>query len=98
MNVWILFILLQIADILSTQVGLWLGSQEINPAGILMMSKFNPPILGIIVSKMLGISFIFGGCRIFKKNISNLIGRVNTIFGWLIIWNICAIGAQLSWH
>lgn len=96
MNIWLAFVLLQVADTLTTLFGLSLGAREINPVGSWMMSQSGSPALNILISKIMGTATIYLTCFYFNKDLAKIIRCLNKIFIFLVIWNVGTTGVQIG--
>lgn len=90
MNSLILFVVLQVADIVSTLVFLAIGVQEANPAVRVLLHVFTP-LVSLALVKAFGIGFGIAWYRLGRS-----FTKINILFSLLILWNVIAIGVQLS--
>ena len=83
MEIYEVFIYLQLLDLLTTLLGFRLGAAEASPFIRLMMHV--GPATGVIASKVLALG-IGGLC--FYLNKSHIIRWISYWFGVLVIWNL----------
>ena len=89
MNIYY-FIIIQLADILTTAFGYWvLGFKELNPVINIM------PMWGVLIVKVLLIAFVVWALRLVKY-----LWVYKTLF-WIsavvVVWNVINIILELAW-
>ena len=82
------FVVLQIADAVTTLVFLQHGVNEANPLIHMALALFGQPVLGLALAKALGIGVALlawrtGRCGILRK--------INLLFAACVAWNLLAI-------
>jgi hypothetical protein len=104
MNSLTLFVVLQVADIITTLVFLAIGVQEANPAVRLFLHIFSPTV-SLVLVKIFGIGFglaWYSGVgfswqeRRMKYHVVRSFTKVNGAFMVLIAWNFLAIFLQAA--
>ena len=90
MNSLTLFIVLQIADILSTLAFLAIGVHEGNPAIRLLLHVFSP-VVSLLIVKIFGIAIGVVWYRLGRS-----FTKINIAFALLIVWNFVAIFLQVA--
>ncbi len=84
MNIWLIFFYLQVLDVLTTLLGLSLGTPEANPFIDFFIQRWGA--YGLIFIKMIAASFIFLLVKLtFKTKWPMSI--INFYFMALILWN-----------
>ena len=85
------FVILQLLDILTTLLGIGVGAAEASVfVGRLM--RFGP-LPALLISKIIGVALL---CIAFLMGRPRVIGFLNLWFCGLVTWNLLAIAAQLS--
>ena len=90
MNVYQIFIYLQLLDLLTTLVGFRVGAAEASPFIRILMHV--GPAAGVVVSKVLALG-IGAVCVVINK--SHIIRWICYWYGGLIIWNLMVMLAAL---
>lgn len=85
------FLLLQLADFMTTVATLRLGGAEMNPLVHLFMSI--GPVTGLILAKVAVIPLAIG-C--FFLNKPRALQRANVVFACIVVWNISVIARLLG--
>jgi hypothetical protein len=83
MNVYQVFVYLQLLDLLTTLVGFRIGAAEASPFIRLLMHV--GPATGVIASKVLALGI---GALCVAVNKAHLIRWISYWYGGLIIWNL----------
>ena len=89
MDVYQVFIYLQLLDLLTTLLGFRLGAVEASPF-IRLMMHFGPAT-GVIVSKVLALGI---GALCVYANKTHVIRWISYWYGGLVIWNLLVILAS----
>jgi hypothetical protein len=83
MNIYQIFIYLQLLDLLTTLVGFRMGAAEASP--FIRMLMHVGPATGVVISKVLALA-IGGLCVAVNK--PHLIRWISYWYGGLIVWNL----------
>jgi hypothetical protein len=81
----LLFVYLQILDILSTLIGFSLGNGEASP--FIRLLILWGPVTGLLVSKLLAVGLV-ALCIAVKR--AALVGWINYWYGAVVLWNLLA--------
>ena len=85
------FLLLQVADFMTTVATLRLGGAEMNPLVHLFMSI--GPVAGLILAKTAVVAVAIG-C--FFLNKPRALQRANVVFAGIVVWNVSIIARLLA--
>jgi Domain of unknown function (DUF5658) len=82
----VLFLYLQVMDVLTTLVGFSLGASEASPfiSGLIRWD----PLAGILASKLVAV-VILGACLWLRR--LHLLRWINVWYGALTAWNLCIV-------
>ncbi len=83
MNVYQIFVFLQLLDLLTTLVGFRMGAVEASP--FIRMLMHVGPAVGVVASKVLALGI---GALCVAVNKAHLIRWISYWYGVLIIWNL----------
>jgi len=83
MNIYHIFIYLQLLDLLTTLVGFRVGAAEASP--FIRMLMHVGPTAGVVVSKVLALGI---GALCVSLNKAHLIRWISYWYGALIVWNL----------
>ena len=83
MNVYQIFVYLQLLDLLTTLVGFRMGAAEASPF-IRMMMHVGPAV-GVVASKVLALGI---GALCVAMNRAHLVKWISYWYGGLIVWNL----------
>ncbi len=81
----IIFIILQVLDLVSTVACLRYGGIEGNPIAAWIMRIVGNPLAGMVWLKIMS---IYGGCVIYNSNKSRLLIILNYMFVIVVSWNL----------
>ena len=90
-NVFLIFFLLQVADLATTFVTMRLGGVELNPLVRMFMSA--GPVAGLFLAKLVVLA-IAAGCAAMSK--FRTLRRANIVFAGIVFWNITVIARLLA--
>ena len=98
MNIWLAFVVIQAADVLTTLIGFSMGGRELNPLIAYLLLKFGSPLVVVSILKIATIAIIFSACFFLKKDETKIVYQLNIIFIFIVIWNVGMICAWLISH
>jgi hypothetical protein len=87
----VVFLLLQVADFMTTVATLRLGGVEVNPLVHLFMSL--GPMTGLILAKTTVIALAIG-CSFWNK--PRALQCANVVFAGIVIWNVSVLARLLG--
>lgn len=80
------FLYLQLLDLLTTMLGLYLGASEISPFIRMMMSL--DPLVGVAASKLIAVA-LAGWCLWARRE--RIVRWINYWYAALVVWNIAML-------
>jgi hypothetical protein len=83
MNIYQVFIYLQLLDLLTTLVGFRAGAAEASP--FIRMLMHAGPVAGVVASKVLALGI--GALCVATKEV-HVVRRISYWYGALIVWNV----------
>lgn len=87
MSVILIFVYLQVLDLLTTLVGFRVGASEASPF-IAKMIAATSPAMGVVASKIVGLIL---GTVCLSMNKSHLVRWINYWYAGLVVWNLFMI-------
>lgn len=87
MTPFILFVYLQLLDLLTTLAGLAHGGHEMNPVVVWSLKWFPTPLIGFIAMKLIacGVAFYV------RTGPKKYLGVPNVFYSLLIVWNLLGL-------
>jgi hypothetical protein len=87
-----LFAALQIADVITTLIGLRLGGSEQSPFIAWLMRATHDPLTALLLVKLLGVGLV--AFAVWRGRM-RLVTKANVIFAVVVAWNAAQIGKAL---